>query len=127
MDQPNLSDAQDIADLAKSIVPKIEERWGCIISLDLEILQEAAGRGLLTLDHVGLEKPNRLKQAGHFAFWIRKLKPLAVVNLSEFPDLIDELKGRELLGGDGRVTAGQDIVPPPRKRFVSEMLLFTTC
>ena len=118
MPQPTLSAASSILDLAEAIVPMIETKWGCIIEVDNEILQEAAGRALLTIEHVGLDDPNEIKQAGHYAFWVRKLKPLRVVNLDEMVLACNQLEATGLL--KGAPTVSQAIVPPGRRLYVNE-------
>jgi hypothetical protein len=97
-----LETAKSVLALAVNIIPQIEAKWGCIIEVDDAILQEAAGRALLTIEHVRLKEPNAIKQAGHYAFWIRKLKPLRVVNLEQH-------------------VAPQSIVPPARRLYVNEV------
>jgi len=114
-----LDDAAPIVGLAMELVPRLEVSWGCIINVDLEVLQEAAGRAMLTIEHVGMEQPNEIKQAGHYAFWIRKLKPLTVVDLNQLKEAVDELAEQALL--KGKIEAVQGTVPPSRRRFVNEM------
>ncbi|MGE5503266.1 MAG: hypothetical protein ACM31L_02475 [Actinomycetota bacterium] len=118
MDKPTLESAQSILDLAEAIIPMIERTWGCIIALDNEVLQEAAGRALLTIGHVGMEDPNEIKQAGHYAFWIRKLKPLSVVNLDELVSASAQLAEKGLLRGS--ITAPQSIIPHARRLYLNE-------
>lgn len=118
MPEPTLSAASSILELAEHIVPQIEATWGCLLELDTEVLQEAAGRALLTIEHVGLAQPNAIKQAGHYAFWIRKLKPLRVVNLDEHVEATRQLIAQALLRGE--ISAVQSIVPPGRRLYVNE-------
>jgi hypothetical protein len=118
MSQPTLASASSILELAEALVPQIETSWGCIIELDIEVLQEAAGRAQLTIEHVGMDNPNEIKQAGHYAFWIRKLKPLRVVNIEELAGACDQLVAKGLL--KGQLTAIQAIVPPGRRLYVNE-------
>lgn len=88
-----------------------------MIQLDASVLEEAAIRSLLTLDQVSLDKPSEVKQAGHLAFWLKKLKPLQIIDLKELKAAVDALAGRGLVSG--RIDKAQDI-PPPRTRFVNE-------
>jgi hypothetical protein len=118
MPSPSLNDASSILDLVTEIVPKLEANWGCIIEADKEILQEAAGRARLTIDHVGMRQPNEIKQAGHYAFWLRKLKPLRVLVLDELAQTVAELERMTYL--QGGVTTVQSVVPPGRRLYVNE-------
>lgn len=90
---------ESVVDLARIIVPKIEKKWDCIIDVDRKVLQEAAMRALITLDHLGIEQPNNFKQAGHIGFWIRKLKPLRFVNLKSFQEMFCSLRDSDLIKG----------------------------
>lgn len=118
MAQPTLMTASSILDLAEVVVPAIENAWGCIIELDNEVLHEAAGRALLTIDHVGLSQPNEIKQAGHYAFWIRKLKPLRVLHLDELAEVVRQLTQCGLVTGG--ISAVQSVLPPVRRLYVNE-------
>lgn len=104
--------------MATEIVPKIETTWGCLIELDLEVLQEAAARADLTIGHVGIQFPNALKQAAHYAFWLRKLKPLRVLNVAEHAEVTRQLIADRMLSGS--VDKVQSTVPPPRRLYVNE-------
>jgi hypothetical protein len=104
--------------LAGDIVPQIEASWACIIEVDTEIMQEAWARANLTLGHVELDQPNEIKQAAHYAFWIRKLKPLRVLNLSELAATTNELAALGMIRG--HVDGMQETMPQGRRLYVNE-------
>ena len=111
--------SQSSKDLAKDIVPKIEKKWNCLIDLDQKILGEAAAQASATLGHIGVEQPNHFKQAGHFGFWIRKLKPLRVIDLKNFQDLFCQLRDEDII--TGRLNHIKYEPPASRCRFVNEV------
>ena len=82
----------EMIDLALAVVPQMESSLGCIIAVDNAILEEASLRAGVTIGQITINQPNELKQAGHYAFWLRKLKPLKIVDLSELKETIIELK-----------------------------------
>lgn len=110
--------AQQAPALAQGIIPKIEKKWDCLIEVDNKILGEAAARAFITLDHLEIENPNPYKQAGHFGFWIRKLKPARVVNLKNFQNLFCQLRDEDLIKGNMEDIETEE--PKPRFKFVNE-------
>ncbi|MBF0425593.1 MAG: hypothetical protein HQL66_07215 [Magnetococcales bacterium] len=54
-----------------------EEYFGCEANMDLRVVRESFERAGVTLGQVKMD-PNPIKQAGHRAFWVRKLKPFTV-------------------------------------------------
>ncbi|GAA4253270.1 hypothetical protein GBZ26_14325 [Azospirillum formosense] len=86
-------------ELIKSIVPKIETSFGCVIEVDAQVLEEAKIRAAETLIHINMDSPNEIKQAGHYAFWIRKLKPIRIINLAELRSAVDHLSQQGLIRG----------------------------
>lgn len=120
MPQFDINGASKVTALAEKIIPEIETNWGCIIALDSELLCEAEWRARITLEHVGMVEPNEVKQAGHYAFWIRKLKPLRIVNLESLADEVRQLSKIKMVDGD--INRVQDIVTPilARRLFINE-------
>lgn len=110
--------ASSIIDLAEQVVPLIESAWGCLIEADQEILEEAAGRADLTLEHVGMEQPNEIKQAGHYAFWLRKLKPLRILDPVEHAEVTEQLVAQNFLKGG--VHSAQSMPRHARRLYVNE-------
>lgn len=91
---------RDIAAFAEAIVPKLERAWGCLVEADFAILQEAAERAKLSIKGSDHTDPNSLKRAGHYAFWIRKLKPLRIVYLDVMADQVKELAKLGFIQGE---------------------------
>lgn len=106
---------------AERIIPEIEREWGCVIEIDHAILDESAIKACETIDHVPKASPNELKQASHFAFWLRKLKPLRVINLNSLQRSIDQLNTDGLIVG--KISSVQSIYVPDASRylFVNEL------
>lgn len=108
-------------DLALAIVPKIEASLGCIIAVDAAILEEAGLRAGITISQIAITQPNELKQAGHYAFWIRKLKPLKIVDLVELRETIFELEKLSLVKGSIEQVQSIQIPSPDSSIFINEM------
>jgi len=79
---------------ADKVVKKLP---GSIIIQDNAIIEECAARASRTLagynmsgEVSGLHKklPNHFKEAGHYVYWIRKLKPLRVVDFSTIGEIL---------------------------------------
>lgn len=107
--------------IATSTVPMMESSIGCIIAIDAGILEEATKRAEITIGQIAIDQPSELKQAGHYAFWARKLKPLRIIDLAELKDTVEQLKGLTLLKGS--ITEIQDIPTPPpdSSLFINEL------
>jgi hypothetical protein len=111
-------------DLALAIAPQIEAALGCVIAVDAAILEEAAIRAEITIKQISIVQPNELKQAGHYAFWIRKLKPLKIVDLAVLKETIDQLEELALIRGS--ITEIQSIPNPPPNSSIFINELFAT-
>jgi hypothetical protein len=108
-------------DLALAIVPQIETSLGCIIAVDAAILEEAAIRAEITIRQIAIHQPNELKQAGHYAFWIRKLKPLKIVDLVELRETIVELEKLSLIKGSIDQVQSIQCPSPDASMFINEL------
>ncbi len=108
-------------DLALAIVPQIEISLGCIIAVDAAILEEAAIRAEITIRQIAIHQPNELKQAGHYAFWIRKLKPLKIVDLVELRETIVELEKLSLIKGSIDQVQSIQCPSPDASMFINEL------
>ena len=121
-EERELAEAKALVLLAKKVVPEIEALLGFHTELNHKVAIESALKAFQTLHHTGIDKPNEFKQAGHFAFWIRKLKPLRVVDLRSFQNMYALLREKNLLKG----TTSMEFIsappePPPEARFINEI------
>jgi hypothetical protein len=107
--------------LAHNIVPHIESSLGCIIAVDAAILQEARMRAEITIKQIAIKQPSELKQAGHYAFWIRKLKPLKIVDLVELKEMIVELEKTGLIKGSIEQVQSIALPSPDSSIFINEL------
>lgn len=114
-----LARAHEIKELACAVILEIEKNWECVIEVDLKILEEAVLRAEQTLNHVGIDAPNHIKQAGHFAFWIRKLKPIRVMHLRYFQEIFAQMVEGKLIKGKMDDVGSEDT--KPRARYVNEI------
>jgi hypothetical protein len=106
--------------LAHKIVPEIESSLGCIIAVDAAILEEAFMRAQITINQIAIKQPSELKQAGHYAFWIRKLKPLKIVDLVELKEMIIGLEKLDLIKGS--IEQIKSPLPRPKSSvFINEL------
>lgn len=89
----------DIRLLIGPVVRRVENHLGLIILVDLKALGECvikANETLGQLKTAGVSDPNIFKRAGHFAYWIRKLKPFSLYKPDEMHRLFSDLgKGDE--------------------------------
>lgn len=116
---PQPPPALPVIDLAEELVPGIEAAWGCLIMADRKILDEVGARAALTIGQVNMKEPNELKQAGHIAFWIRKLKPLSIIDPADMAAIIEEMALKGLVRG--AVQSAQSVAKKPmRFLYVNE-------
>lgn len=76
------------------LVTRIERALGCKIVVDTKVFHEVllrAGRSLEKTKLDGIPRPHDHKKAGHYAFWLRKLKPFRVFMLSELEDQLRQV------------------------------------
>lgn len=106
-------------DLADRIIPLIEESWGCLVLLDGLVFGEAITRAESTISSIDHEEPNHFKQAGHYAFWIRKLKPLSVADTDAYQNAFDYFREKGLIQGEMAVIMRH--VPKVRGSYISEI------
>ena len=109
-------------DLALAIVPQIETSLGCIIAVDAQYFLEEAGiKAEITIRQIAIHQPNELKQAGHYAFWIRKLKPLKFIDLVELRETIAELQRLSLIKGSIDQVQLIQCPSPDASLFINEL------
>jgi hypothetical protein len=107
--------------LASSIIPQIEVSLGCIIAVDAAVVEEADARSVITIRQIAIDQPNEIKQAGHYAFWIRKLKPLKIIDLVELKETIVELQKLSLVKGSIEQTQSIQCPPSDASMFINEL------
>ncbi|MBF0166716.1 MAG: hypothetical protein HQL45_03720 [Alphaproteobacteria bacterium] len=103
------------------VILKMQGKFCWQIMIDGGALEECVvmtHRSLKSLQNV--PAPNQFKKAGHYAYWIRKLKPLQVIT---------ETKLREILIKAGKVkeielTGMSSCKPRPGDRYVNEIFAF---
>lgn len=116
---------RDVLDLVGPGVEQVEHIFGWKILVDDKALEECGKKAEETLGHLqGIPAPNTIKIAGHYAFWIRKLKPFSLYRRSEAVALLAGLGVRDAEG----------IVPPEdephgaKTLFVNEIIaIFAAC
>lgn len=108
-------------ELAQAIVPQMETSLGCIIAVDAAILEEAVMRARITINQIAINQPNELKQAGHYAFWIRKLKPLKIVDLAELKEMVNGLRELALIRGSLDQVQSITQPSPSSSMFINEL------
>lgn len=91
--------------------------WQVIV--DAKALDECAMKAEETLQGTGIPHPNMFKIAGHYAFWIRKLKPFSLYKRDELVRLLDAIGVGsdlcQLLPAQNRVDRHSDL-------FVNEII-----
>ena len=107
--------------LALSIIPQIEVSLGCIIAVDAAVIGEAGARAGITIRQISVDQPNEIKQAGHYAFWIRKLKPLKIIDLVELKETIVELGKLSSVKGSIEQTQSIQCPPSDAAMFINEL------
>jgi len=118
---------RDIETLFSPVVDEFEKTFGWRILADGKALEECVIRAEETLGQInGVDDPNRYKIAGHYAFWIRKLKPFQLYNEEEMTAMFNGL------GKSGKdIAAFLPKFPIPkgaRTRFVNELIaVFFAC
>lgn len=76
------------------LVSRVETSLGCRIVVDAKVFHEAllrAGRSLEKTKLDGIPRPHDHKKAGHYAFWLRKLKPFRIFQLKEIDDQLKQV------------------------------------
>lgn len=87
-----MSILRDVELLLKPAIEEIESTYNWQILVDAKSLEECAIKAEETLGNIrGIPNPNIFKIAGHYAFWIRKLKPFSLFNKDELIDLMGAL------------------------------------
>ncbi len=81
LDRLKILAKEDVRELLIPAMHKIVDFFDCAILADVACLEEcsvAARESLSKLPNI--RNPNQFKRAGHYAYWVRKLKPLCAVN-----------------------------------------------
>lgn len=83
---------QNLRELTEPTVRQLEQQFGWRVIANPAVLEECAVKAAETLGQVqGVAHPNTLKIAGHYAFWLRKLKPFSLYVRDEVRRLLDAL------------------------------------
>lgn len=112
----------DIKSLVGRGVAEIERLFNWDVLVDPKALEACDVWARKTLDQMdGIDSPDEFKMAGHYAFWIRKLKPFSLYNSDDLTQLFTSLGKSET---DTRAFLPMHVAPPTglKAQFVNELI-----